>query len=39
MTTRFYYRDPDAPAAEGPPMIGALALIERDGALLMDRGR
>lgn len=36
---RFYYRDPDAPAPNQPIGVGALALIERDGRLLMERRR
>jgi ADP-ribose pyrophosphatase YjhB (NUDIX family) len=34
--TRFFYRDPEAPAPTAPISIGVVALIERDGALLMD---
>jgi ADP-ribose pyrophosphatase YjhB (NUDIX family) len=33
----FYFRDPDAPAPNCPPKIGAAALVEHDGALLLDR--
>ena len=32
-----YYRDPLAPAPNQPLLVGAGALIERDGALLLDR--
>jgi ADP-ribose pyrophosphatase YjhB (NUDIX family) len=32
-----YYRDPDAPTPNQPIRIGAVALIERDGALLLER--
>jgi ADP-ribose pyrophosphatase YjhB (NUDIX family) len=33
---RFYYRDPQAPAPTRLPSAGVVALIERDGALLLD---
>ncbi len=36
-SARFYYRDPNAPLPNQPIGIGALALIERDGALLLER--
>lgn len=32
----FYFRDPDAPEPNLPRHIGAAALIERDGTLLLD---
>ena len=32
-----YYRDPDAPSPNVPRRIGIVALIERDGALLVER--
>ncbi len=32
-----YYRDPDAPAPNVPRRIGVTALIERDGAFLVER--
>lgn len=34
---RFFYRDPAAPATNRPPSLGVIALIERDGALLLER--
>jgi ADP-ribose pyrophosphatase YjhB (NUDIX family) len=37
LTARFYYGDPHAPAPNRPIGVGALALVERDGTLLMDR--
>jgi ADP-ribose pyrophosphatase YjhB (NUDIX family) len=33
----FYFRDPDAPTPNRPRRVGAAALIEHDGALLLDR--
>ena len=33
----FFFRDPGAPRPNRPVGIGVLALIERDGALLMER--
>jgi len=33
----FYFRDPDAPAPNRPRRVGAAALIEHDGSLLLDR--
>lgn len=36
---RFYYRDPNAPPPNQPIGVGVLALIERDGRLLMERRR
>lgn len=33
----FYYRDPNAPKPNEPTGIGVVALIERDGALLMEK--
>jgi 8-oxo-dGTP pyrophosphatase MutT (NUDIX family) len=36
-TARFFYKDPDAPSPNRPISVGVLALIERAGALLMDR--
>lgn len=36
MQARFFYRDPAAPRPNGPLTIGVLALIERDGALLLE---
>ena len=36
-SAEFYYRDSAAPAPNQPIGIGVLALIERDGALLMER--
>lgn len=35
-SARFYYQDPHAPAPNQPPSLGVLALIERDGTLLME---
>jgi 8-oxo-dGTP pyrophosphatase MutT (NUDIX family) len=35
--SRFYYRDPAAPAPTAPPSIGVVALIEREGALLLEQ--
>ena len=32
-----WYRDPEAPVPNQPTRIGAIALIERDGALLVER--
>ena len=32
-----HYRDPRAPAPNRPLRVGALALVERDGALLLER--
>ena len=32
-----YYRDPDAPAPNVPRRVGVTALIERDGAFLVER--
>ena len=37
MTAEFFYRDPDAPRPNRPIGVGVLALIERDGELLMER--
>jgi len=36
-SAKFYYRDPNAPKPNRPIGVGALALIERDGALLLER--
>lgn len=36
MTARFFYKDPKAPTPNRPIGVGALALIEAGGALLMD---
>jgi ADP-ribose pyrophosphatase YjhB (NUDIX family) len=36
-TARFFYRDPTAPTPNRPPSLGVLALIEYDGALLLER--
>jgi 8-oxo-dGTP pyrophosphatase MutT (NUDIX family) len=33
----FFYKDPDAPRPTRPIGVGVLALIERDGALLLER--
>jgi 8-oxo-dGTP pyrophosphatase MutT (NUDIX family) len=33
----FFYRSPDAPRPNRPIGVGVLALIERDGALLLER--
>lgn len=35
--TRFYYRDPGAPEPVGLRRLGVIALIERDGSLLLER--
>ena len=35
--TGFYFRDPDAPPPNRPRRVGAAALIENDGTLLLDR--
>lgn len=35
-TAKFFYRNPDAPKPNKPTGLGVLALIERDGALLME---
>lgn len=35
--SRFHYRDPAAPEPNRPRMLGVAALIERDGALLLER--
>jgi 8-oxo-dGTP pyrophosphatase MutT (NUDIX family) len=35
--SHFYLRDPTAPAPNLPRRIGVLALIERDGSLLLER--
>ena len=32
-----YYRDPDAPAPNVPRRVGVIALLERDGAVLVQR--
>ena len=37
MTAEFFYGDPDAPRPNRPIGVGVLALIERDGRLLMER--
>ena len=37
MTAEFFYRDPNAPRPNRPIGVGVLALIERDGELLMER--
>jgi 8-oxo-dGTP pyrophosphatase MutT (NUDIX family) len=37
VTAEFFYRDPNAPRPNRPIGVGVLALIERDGALLMER--
>lgn len=37
MTVSSYYRDPDAPAPNVPRRVGVTALIERDGAFLVER--
>lgn len=34
---RFFYRDPAAPIPNRPPRLGVVALIEREGTLLLDR--
>ena len=36
MTAEFFYGDPDAPRPNRPIGVGVLALIERDGELLME---
>ena len=35
----FYYRDPDAPSPNRPRRVGVVALIERNGRLLLERRR
>lgn len=35
--TQFYYRDPAAPVPIGLRRLGVIALIERDGSLLLER--
>lgn len=35
--TRFYYRDATAPEPMAPLRLGVMALIERDGSLLLER--
>jgi ADP-ribose pyrophosphatase YjhB (NUDIX family) len=35
-TARFFYRDPTAPTPNRPPSLGVLALIEREGAILLE---
>ncbi len=37
MTAEFFYKDPNAPRPNRPIGVGVLALIERDGTLLMER--
>lgn len=37
VTAEFFYRDPNAPRPNRPIGVGVLALIERDGRLLMER--
>ena len=37
MTAEFFYGDPNAPRPNRPFGVGILALIERDGALLMEK--
>ena len=37
VTARFFYKDPDAPRPNRPIGVGVLALIERDGQLLMEK--
>ncbi len=37
MTAEFFYKDPNAPRPNRPIGVGVLALIERDGGLLMER--
>ena len=37
MNATFFWRDPDAPRPNRPIGVGVLALIERDGALLLER--
>ena len=36
-TAEFFYNDPNAPRPNQPIGVGVLALIERDGALLLER--
>ena len=36
MTAEFFYRDPNAPRPNRPIGVGVLALIERDGELLLE---
>jgi 8-oxo-dGTP pyrophosphatase MutT (NUDIX family) len=36
-TTRFYYRDPAAPEPNRPRSLSVIALIERDGSVLLER--
>jgi 8-oxo-dGTP pyrophosphatase MutT (NUDIX family) len=36
VTAEFFYRDPNAPRPNRPIGVGVLALIERDGRLLME---
>lgn len=33
----FYYRHPNAPTPDRPPSLGVVALLTRDGALLLER--
>jgi 8-oxo-dGTP pyrophosphatase MutT (NUDIX family) len=35
--SRFYYRDPTAPEQKNPRRLGVIALIERDGMMLLER--
>jgi ADP-ribose pyrophosphatase YjhB (NUDIX family) len=35
--TRFYYRDTNAPQPNSPRRFGTMALIKRDGSLLLER--
>ena len=37
--TRYFFGDQDAPAPTAPPSLGVAALIECDGALLIERRR
>lgn len=37
MTAEFFYNDPNAPRPNRPIGVGVLALIERDGMLLMEK--
>jgi 8-oxo-dGTP pyrophosphatase MutT (NUDIX family) len=37
LTAEFFYRDPDAPRPNGPIGVGTIALIERDGMLLLEK--
>ena len=37
LATKFYYRDPTAPKPTRPTSVGAVALMERDGRLLLER--